>query len=80
MQTRNRLALTLGLAAMALATMRGTFLSGRGGKRRRPQGHGKELRDYRDHLAEKTARIDGRLASAADTIDALRRRAESTPE
>jgi hypothetical protein len=80
MHTRNRLALALGLAAMALATARGNFLMGRGGKRRRPQGHGKELRAYRDQLAEKTARIDGRLASAADTIDALRRRAVDVDE
>jgi hypothetical protein len=80
MLTRNRLALTLGLAAMTLATVPGTFLMGRGGKRRRPHAHGKELRDYRDQLAEKTARIDGRLASAADTIDALRRRAVDPDE
>jgi hypothetical protein len=57
-----------------------TFLTGRGGKRRRPHGHGKELREYRDQLAEKTARIDDRLASAADTIDALRRRAVDVDE
>jgi hypothetical protein len=57
-----------------------TFLTGRGGKRRRPQGHGKELHDYRGQLAEKTARIDDRLASAADTIDALRRRAVDVDE
>jgi hypothetical protein len=75
MHTRDRMALTLGLAAMAISALRGSFLIGRGGRRRRPMGHGKELRAYRDELAAQTARIDGRLASAADTIDALRRRA-----
>jgi hypothetical protein len=80
MQILDRLALTFGLVALTLAAAPATFLMGRGGKRRRPLGHGKELREYRDQLAEKTARIDGRLASAADTIDALRRRAVDVDE
>jgi hypothetical protein len=42
--------------------------------RRRPLGFGKELRQYRDELAERTARIDGTLASAAEAVDGLRRR------
>jgi hypothetical protein len=79
MQTRDRLAFTLGLAALALVSTPATFLMGRGG-RRRPMGHGKELRQYRDELAAQTARIDDRLASAADTIDALRRRAIDVDE
>ena len=79
MQTPNRLAITLGIAILALLSLPGVFLTGRG-RRRRPQGHGKELRQYRDQLADKTAKIDGRLISAAETIDALRRRAIDVDE
>jgi len=68
---RDGLPLPLIVAALALATLP-SFL--RGGSRRRPQGHGKDLRRYRDELAEHTASIDERLLSTADTIDALRRR------
>lgn len=68
---RDRLPLPLFVAALALATLP-SFL--RGSSRRRPQGHGKDLRRYRDELAEHTASIDERLLSTADTIDALRRR------
>jgi hypothetical protein len=71
MQMRDGLPLPLIVAALALATLP-SFL--RGGSRRRPQGHGKDLRRYRDELAEHTASIDERLLSTADTIDALRRR------
>jgi hypothetical protein len=42
---------------------------------RRPLGHGRELRKYREDLAHGTERIDGALTEAADTVDALRRRA-----
>jgi hypothetical protein len=79
MQTPNRLALTLGLAALAVRVLPGSFLSRRG-RRRRPLGHGKELREYRDDVAGKFARIDVRLISAAETIDALRRRAVDVDE
>ena len=48
--------------------------------RRRPLGHGRELRKYRDELERQTERIDGTLTSAADTIDALRRRAVDVDE
>ena len=78
MQTPNHLVLTLGLAALAAHTLPTLF--GAGGRRRRPQGHGKELRQYRDELAAATARIDGRLVSSAETIDALRRRAVDVDE
>jgi hypothetical protein len=80
MHTPDRLALTFGVVALAVAAAPGTFLMGRGGRRRRPMGHGIELRQYRDELSAQTARIDGRLASAADTIDALRRRAVDVEE
>jgi hypothetical protein len=75
MQMRDRLPLPLVLGAVALAVVHAAFLRGRGGGRRRPQGHGKELREYRDQVAAATASIDERLISSADTIDALRRRA-----
>jgi hypothetical protein len=73
MEMRDRLPLTLVLSAMALAFAPASFL--RRGGRRRPMGHGKELHRYRDEVAQATASIDERLLSAADTIDALRRRA-----
>ncbi len=72
------LAVTLGLFTIALGTLPGSFLTG--GRRRRPLGHGRELRQYRDELAQKATIIDGRLVSAADTIDALRRRALDVDE
>jgi hypothetical protein len=78
METPNRLAATFTLAVLAWLTVPNAFLAG--GRRRRPHGHGKELRLYRDELADKTEKIDGRLASAADTIDALRRRAMDVDE
>jgi hypothetical protein len=77
---RDRLPITLILGAVAFAFVPGTFLMGRGGRRRRPMGHGKELRDYRNQVAEHTASIDERLTSTADTIDALRRRAVDIDE
>jgi hypothetical protein len=80
MQMRNRLPLTPVLAVLALATVPRGFLLGRGKPRRRPAGHGKDLRHYRDQLATHTASIDERLGSAADTIDALRRRAVDPDE
>ncbi|HEX2765964.1 MAG TPA: hypothetical protein VHR55_04915 [Candidatus Limnocylindria bacterium] len=51
--------------------MRGLF----GGGRRGGFGQGRELAAYRSDLAERTKRIDARLADVADDIDALRRRA-----
>jgi hypothetical protein len=79
MQTPSRLALTLGLAVLAVQALSGSFLTGRG-RRRRPLGHGKELRQYRDDVAEKMARVDERLVSATETIDALRHRAMEVDE
>jgi hypothetical protein len=64
---------------LAVALMPANFLR-RGKTRRRPHGYGKELREYRDRVAEHTAQIDSRLGSAADTIDALRRRAMDVEE
>ncbi len=46
-----------------------------GGRRRRLFSHGKELAEYRNELFALTTRIDAVLASVADEIDALRRRA-----
>ncbi|MGH2455188.1 MAG: hypothetical protein ACRDHD_02880 [Candidatus Limnocylindria bacterium] len=57
-----------------------SWLTGRGGARRRPHGYGRELHRYRDELAEATARIDGTLGSAAEVVDALRRRAVDVEE
>jgi hypothetical protein len=79
MQTRGRLPLMVVLGALAAGLAPASFLMGRG-DRRRPLGHGKELKKYRDELAEHTASIDDRLSSAADTIDALRRRAVDPDE
>lgn len=78
MHTPSRLAVTLGLIALALQVLPASFLPGRG--RRRPQGHGKELRAYRDDVASRSAKIDERLVSSAETIDALRRRAIEVDE
>ena len=72
MNSRTRAALLLALPAMAVAFLPASFLRRSGG--RRPHGYGKELREYRDRLAEETAQIDSRLGSVAETIDALRRR------
>ena len=71
---RDRMPLALLFGSALLALLPAWFL-GMGGNRRRPLGHGKELHRYRDELATQTASIDERLGSAADTIDALRRRA-----
>jgi hypothetical protein len=62
------------LVTLAVLAVPASFLLGRGGKRRRPLGYGKELRQYRDELADRTSSIDASLASAADVVDALRRR------
>jgi hypothetical protein len=80
MQMRDRLPLTPILAVLALGMLPRALLLGRGRERRRPAGHGKDLRNYRDQLAAQTASIDERLESAADTIDALRRRAVDPDE
>lgn len=61
--------LLLTLAVVATST---AFL-GRG--RRRPHAYGRELREYRSEVARRTERIDVMLTSAAEAIDALRRRA-----
>jgi hypothetical protein len=71
MHTPRRLPLALAVLPLLVLVLQ-PMLLGRG--RRRPLGYGKELRQYRDELAERTARIDGTLASAADAVDALRRR------
>jgi hypothetical protein len=80
MQMRDPLPLTPILAMLALGMLPRALLLGRGRERRRPAGHGKDLRNYRDQLAAQTASIDERLESAADTIDALRRRAVDPDE
>ncbi len=72
MHSPTRSALLLALPAIAVAILPASFLRRGGG--RRPHGYGKELREYRDRLAEETAHIDSRLGSVAETIDALRRR------
>ena len=46
----------------------------------RPGSHGRDLRKYREQLAHSTARIDGTLAEAGETVDALRRRAVDVDE
>ena len=79
MQRLTRAALLLFLPLLVVALLPASFLR-RGGGRRRPHGYGKELREYRDRLAEETAQIDSRLAGAADTIDALRHRAMDVDE
>jgi len=76
---RDRLPLGLLFGATVIALLPAAFL-GIGGSRRRPLGHGKELRQYRDQVATHTASIDERLGSAADTIEALRRRAVDPDE
>lgn len=43
-------------------------------------GAGRDLRKYREELAHSTERIDGALTEAAETIDALRRRAVDVDE
>jgi hypothetical protein len=43
-------------------------------------GHGRELRKYRSEIAERTARVDGTLIEAGETVDALRRRAIEVDE
>jgi hypothetical protein len=50
--------------------MRGLF----GGRNRKVFGHGRELGQYRNELAERTSRIDARLADVADEIESLRRK------
>ncbi|HEY7846744.1 MAG TPA: hypothetical protein VIC83_00965 [Candidatus Limnocylindria bacterium] len=74
-----RAPLLLAIPLLLVALLPANFLR-RGGGRRRPHGYGKELREYRDRLAEQTAQIDSRLGSAADTLDALRRRAMDVDE
>jgi hypothetical protein len=44
------------------------------GSRRRPHGYGRELQQYREQLAAATARIDGVLGAAAETVEGLRHR------
>jgi hypothetical protein len=79
MKRLDRASLLLALSALAIALLPASFLR-RGGGRRRPHGYGKELVEYRERLAEETAQIDSRLGSAAETIDALRRRAVDVDE
>lgn len=50
------------------------------GGRRRPHGYGRELKQYREQLAAATARIDGVLGAAAETVEGLRHRSVDTDE
>ncbi|HET6381036.1 MAG TPA: hypothetical protein VFH63_08425 [candidate division Zixibacteria bacterium] len=68
------------LTTLAALTLPAAFLLGRGGRRRRPHGYGRELQRYRDELGRQTSRIDASLGEAADVIDALRRRAVDVDE
>jgi hypothetical protein len=68
------------LITLALVALPATWLMGRGGNRRRPHGFGRELKAYRQELEEATARIDGLLGSAAETVEALRRRGVDVEE
>jgi hypothetical protein len=68
------------VTTLAVLTLPAAFLLGRGGRRRRPLGYGKELRKYRDELGQRTSRIDSSLQSAVETVDALRRRAIDVDE
>ncbi|HET7686874.1 MAG TPA: hypothetical protein VFM19_10750 [Candidatus Limnocylindria bacterium] len=63
--------LTLLVTAYAVDVLPTLF----GGRRKRGiVHHGRELREYRSHLVERTTRIDGVLADVADAIEGLRRR------
>jgi len=54
------------------------LLGRRGGKS--SAAHGRDLRKYRNELDHATERIDGTLTEAAETVDALRRRAVNVDE
>jgi hypothetical protein len=60
------------LVALLAVLLVPAWLPGR--KRTSTVHHGKELRDYRNDLADRTTRIDTVLAGVADALDALRRR------
>ncbi len=66
-----RFLLTL-TAATAMVGVLPTWFPGR--RKRGVVHHGKELREYRSHLVERTTRIDGVLGDVADAIEGLRRR------
>jgi hypothetical protein len=59
--------------AIALVTV-GAIPAWLPGRRRPIVHHGKELRDYRNDLVERTMRVDTVLDGVADALDALRRR------
>jgi hypothetical protein len=63
--------LTLLVATVAASALPAWFP---GRRKRGVVHHGKELRQYRSHLLERTTRIDGVLADVADAIEGLRRR------
>jgi len=48
--------------------------------RRRPHGYGRELKQYREQLDDATARIDGVLGAAAETVEGLRHRGVDSDE
>jgi hypothetical protein len=79
MQRLIRAPLLLAAPLLVVGLLPASFLR-RSGSRRRPKGYGKELRDYRNRLAEETAQIDSRLGSAAETIDGLRHRTVDVEE
>jgi hypothetical protein len=60
------------LVAVAAAQAMPAWFPGR--RKRGVVHHGKELREYRSHLLERTTRIDGVLGDVADAIEGLRRR------
>ena len=71
MQPRRTRPISLGLAALLIATLP-TLLGGR--RLRRPRAHGRELQAYRRNLADLTGMIDLELTALGDLVDALRRR------
>jgi hypothetical protein len=73
MRIRMSLILSMALAALIVSLVPGSWLLGRGG-RRRPHAYGRELERYRREVTDRTTRIDATLAELGDAVDALRRR------
>lgn len=66
-----RTILTILVATHLLAALPAWFP---GRRKRGVVHHGRELREYRSHLKQRTDRIDGVLGDVADAIEGLRRR------